>query len=84
MVTLPADDSRPADRPVLRVVRGDATPEEVAALVAVLMTQASVVGSPEPTSPSRRSAWSDRSRLLHAPFRPAEGAWRRSALPPGS
>ena len=27
----------PADRPVLRVVRGDATPEEVAALVAVIV-----------------------------------------------
>jgi len=30
-----ADDDQPA-RPLLRVVRGDATPEEIAAVVAVL------------------------------------------------
>jgi len=31
-----ADDDQPGARPLLRVVRGDATPEEIAALVAVL------------------------------------------------
>jgi hypothetical protein len=81
VVTPPADDSRPADKPVLRVVRGDATPEELAALIAVMMARADQAGSPEPTARSRRSAWSDRSRLLHAPLRPAVGGWRRSALP---
>jgi hypothetical protein len=78
------DDSRPEGRPVLRVIRGDATPEEIAALVSVLMAHAA--GSSEPASqsaPPRRSAWSDRSRQLRAPFRPAPGAWRRSALPGG-
>ena len=82
MVTPPGDDSLPDERPVLRVIRGDATPEEIAALVTVLMAGAAGVAGPaEPTVPSRRSAWSDRSRLLHAPFHPAPGAWRSSALP---
>jgi Acyl-CoA carboxylase epsilon subunit len=84
VVTPPAEDSRPAEKPFLRVVRGDATPEEVAALVAVIMARTSQEGSPEPTAPSRRrqrSAWSDRSRQLRASFHPAPGGWRRSALP---
>jgi hypothetical protein len=43
-------------RPALRIVRGDATPEEVAALVAVLAASSGSDDSP----PSRtRSAWSD-------------------------
>ena len=67
-----------ADRPVLRVVRGDATPEEIAALVAVLMMRA----APDDARPARApSAWADRSRLLRRPLHPAPGAWRRSALP---
>jgi len=42
-----ADDDQPA-RPSLRVVRGDATPEEIAALVAVLATRG---GSEAPARP---------------------------------
>jgi hypothetical protein len=79
VVTVPADDGSPAV--VLRVIRGDATPEEIAALVAVVLwARAGAAGAGEPAAP-RRSAWSDRSRLLRAPRRPAPGAWRRSALP---
>jgi Acyl-CoA carboxylase epsilon subunit len=82
VVTLAENDSRPEGQPVLCVVRGDASPEEIAALVAVLMTRAvGSVGPEEPPGSSRRSAWSDRSRMLRAPFHPAPGAWRRSALP---
>ena len=68
-----------ADRPVLRVVRGDATPEEIAALVAVLMSRPAS-GAGAPARPAH-SAWSDRSRLLGRPLHPGPGAWRRSALP---
>jgi hypothetical protein len=67
-------------RPVLRVVRGDATPDEIAAVVAVLLSRAATdSGAPPP----RRvpSAWADRSRLLRRPVHPGPGAWRRSALP---
>ena len=38
-MTRPGHGDRPAGEPVLRVVRGDATPEEIAALVAVLMAR---------------------------------------------
>jgi Acyl-CoA carboxylase epsilon subunit len=70
--------TRSADRPVLRVVRGDATPEEIAALVAVLMTRAAP-GDARPLRPA--SAWADRSRLLRRTLHPGPGAWRRSGLP---
>jgi hypothetical protein len=92
VVAVPGDGGRPAGdsgaggdsgargQPVLRVVRGDATPEEIAALIAVLMA-AGGSPAPSPVAPARRSAWSDRSRLLRAPLRPGPGAWRRSALP---
>jgi len=68
---------RPAGEPALRVVRGDATPEEIAALVAVLLSRS---GDEVPPAPAR-SAWADRSRQLRRPLRPGPGAWRRSALP---
>ena len=69
---------RPAGEPALRVVRGDATAEEIAALVAALLSRPGDVGAP---SAPPRSAWADRSRLLRRPLRPGPGAWRRSALP---
>jgi len=69
--------------PYLRVVRGDATPEEVAAIVATLAAVAAVrtrsadeaKHEPVPTN------WNDRARLLRAPVHPSPGGWRRSALP---
>jgi hypothetical protein len=65
-------------RPILRVIKGDATPEEVAALVAVVAALGSGGGSP----PRRRTPeWSAHHRktrvsLLHGP-----GGWRSSSLP---
>jgi Acyl-CoA carboxylase epsilon subunit len=64
--------------PVLRVIRGDATPEEVAAVVAALLARAAA--SPPDARPAP-SAWADRSRLLRRPVHAAPDAWRRSALP---
>jgi Acyl-CoA carboxylase epsilon subunit len=81
VVAPPVNDDRPAGRsgrPYLRVVRGDATPEELAALVAVLLSR-SAEADAAPAPP--RSAWSDRSRQLRRPLYPGPGAWRRSALP---
>jgi Acyl-CoA carboxylase epsilon subunit len=64
------------ETPLLRVVRGEPSPEELAALVAVLA--AGTAAAPAARPP--RSAWSDPARLLgvHAP---GPSAWRRSALP---
>jgi hypothetical protein len=69
--------------PYLRVVRGDATAEEIAALVAAL---ASVAAAQSQTAEaarqqSVRTNWNSPARLLRAPVRPAPGGWRRSALP---
>ena len=69
-----------APGPVLRVIRGDATPEEIAAVVAVLLSRAAAADTPPPARPAP-SAWSDRSWLLRRPLFPGPGAWRRSALP---
>jgi hypothetical protein len=63
---------------VLRVVRGDPTPGELAALVTVLAARARPVEMP--TRPAG-SEWSARSRLIRAPVVPGPGAWRASALP---
>jgi Acyl-CoA carboxylase epsilon subunit len=82
VVARSADDDRPARQPALRVIRGDATPEEIAALVAILLSR-----SPDDAGAARRpdrlarSAWSDRSRQLRGPLFPGPSAWRRSALP---
>jgi hypothetical protein len=64
------------ETPFLRVVRGEPTPEELAALVAVLAARPAAA---EP--PPVRSAWSDPARRLGLTTRPGPGAWRRSALP---
>ena len=68
------------ERPLLRVVRGDATPEEIAALVAVLLARSADAEAPG-AARSVSNAWSDRSRLLRRPLFPGPGAWRRSGLP---
>ena len=73
-----ADDDQPA-RPSLRVVRGDATPEEIAALVAVLAARGDGEAGSQPRSV--KNIWSDRSRLLRRPLATGPGAWRNSGLP---
>jgi hypothetical protein len=67
-------------RPVLRIVRGDPTPEEVAALVAVLAARSGGGGDdPPPPSP-----WSRPSYSHSRPLSPGPGAWRLSATDPGN
>jgi hypothetical protein len=76
----PAGEPEPArPQPVLRVVRGRPTADELAALVVVLAARsanASDVDGPRP-----RSGWADPARRLRAAVRPGPDAWRRSALP---
>jgi hypothetical protein len=69
--------------PYLRVVRGAAGPEEIAALVATLTAIAAARSrAAEEAKPAAvRSNWNARARLLRAPVHPAAGGWRRSALP---
>ena len=78
-----AEISRRDDLPYLRVVRGEAGPEEIAALVATLTAiaaardRAAEEAKPAPVP----SHWNAPARRLRAPLHPAPGAWRRSTLP---
>ena len=69
------------------MIRGDASTEEVAAILAVLAvrrdaaTAAAAAEEASTTPRPSRSGWSDRTRLLRAPMFPGPAAWRRSALP---
>lgn len=65
-------------QPVLRIVHGDATPEEVAAIVAVL----SAVGGGEP-APAKRPApaWAAPQRAVRRSLPHGPGGWRASGLP---
>ena len=64
--------------PHLRIVRGNPTDEEVAALVAVVAT---LGNAPEESTPEPRSAWSSRRALVRAPLTHGPDAWRTSAFP---
>ncbi len=69
-------DGAVTETPFLRVVRGEPTPEQLAAVVALLAPR-----SAPAAAPPVRSAWSDPGRRLGLTTRPGPGAWRRSALP---
>jgi hypothetical protein len=79
-VTASGTGDRMPREPVLRVIRGDATPEEIAAVVAALLSRAAADSGAPPPRPAP-SAWADRSRLLRRPVHAGPDAWRRSALP---
>ncbi|MDP9824224.1 acyl-CoA carboxylase subunit epsilon [Nocardioides massiliensis] len=60
------------------LIRGDASPEEVAALTAVLTALASGAGEPERPA---RSVWASPQRAVRRPHAHGRGAWRSSGLP---
>ena len=66
--------------PVLRVIRGDATPEEIAAVVAALLSARRRFGR-RPRPGPRRPRGPTAPACCAAPCTPAPDAWRRSALP---
>jgi hypothetical protein len=71
--------SGPSTVPFLRVVRGDPTPEEVAALTVVLQ---GVAAASLPTDePPVRSQWAAPQRRLRTSYPAGRGGWRSSALP---
>ncbi|QXJ22080.1 acyl-CoA carboxylase subunit epsilon [Actinomadura graeca] len=84
------------EKPFLRVVRGDPSPEEIAALVAALVAvltararaaaAAAASAASDGADTPGTSRWADRSRLVrHAAgetVRPrGPGAWRAAGLP---
>ena len=75
------DETTPAGQPTrpLVAIKGEASPEEVAALVAVVQAMAAAAG---PTGRRRpRSVWADRARRMRRPHHAGPGGWQRSALP---
>jgi hypothetical protein len=67
----------PDDEPVLRIVNADATPEEVAALVAVF----SALQTAPAAEPRRTPEWSAHHRTVRRTLPHGPGGWRSSALP---
>jgi len=63
-------------RPVLRVISGNPSDEELAVILAIVANVA-----PEPEEPKGLKAWSDHSRDLLRTPRPGVTAWRASVLP---
>ena len=61
--------------PTLRIVRGDASAEDVAVLTALL---AAAGGGDEPAAPTPRGGWRDPARLHRRQLHPGPGAWRSS------
>jgi hypothetical protein len=66
-------------RPLLRIVRGEPTPEELAALLTVVAARAAAAAAEPSGAP--RSGWRDRSRYVRNSLPHGPGAWRASALP---
>ena len=74
-------DEQPTDeqQPLLRIVKGDPTPEEVAALVSVVSAMAAGAAEAAGKDTPRRSEWSSHHRKLRGTHRHGAGAWRSSA-----
>ena len=65
---------------ILKVVKGEPTPEELAALVTVIAARSSAAAVPA-TQPERPSNWATYWRNAGQPLRPGPGQWRASAHP---
>jgi hypothetical protein len=63
--------------PVLRVVSGDPTSEELAALVAVVAS----LGSSTPAPARRTPEWQAHHRKVRTTYPDGPGGWRSSGLP---
>jgi len=79
-MTAPALDEKPA--PVITVLRGQPTPAELAAVMAVLLAVRGAASAAGPaTGAARRSWWAQRASVRTDFPRPGPGGWRASALP---
>jgi hypothetical protein len=61
----------------LQVIRGDASPEDIASLLAVF---AAVKGTAQPAGNAAIHAWNDRAATMRSFPAPGPGAWRASGL----
>jgi hypothetical protein len=67
---------------VIKVVRGNPTPEELAAALAVVRARAAAAETEPSGAPDTRDAWSDPSRIAaaHLPH-PGPASWGRTYWP---
>ena len=63
--------------PLLRVVAGSPTPEELATVIAVVTARRAAAADATPTW----SLWARKSRQVRPSQRPGFGAWRASMMP---
>jgi hypothetical protein len=68
-------------KPILRVVKGDLTPEELAALVAVVAARnAAAAHAAAAAKPALRSEWAHPARMLRPAHQFGPDQWRRSSF----
>ncbi|GAA2434641.1 acyl-CoA carboxylase epsilon subunit [Streptomyces glaucus] len=66
----------------IKVVRGNPTPEELAAALAVVRARAAAETAAPPGAPGPRASWSDPSRIAARRLpRPGPAAWARTYWP---
>ncbi|MFD3836195.1 acyl-CoA carboxylase epsilon subunit [Streptomyces sp. NPDC058642] len=66
----------------IRVVRGNPTPEELAAALAVVRARAAAAAPAPSGAPEQRDGWSDPSRIAaHRLPRPGPATWARTYWP---
>ena len=72
-----AGSATEAARPLLRIVNGDATAEEIAAIVAVMSSLGGNAAAPA----KRRPEWGSPHRQVRRTLPHGPGGWRASSLP---
>ena len=65
-------------QPLLRVVSGDPTPEELAIVIALVSARA---GASKPSEPQRLSLWASKGRQTRPSLGAGFGSWRASSMP---
>lgn len=66
----------------IKVIRGNPTPEELAAALAVVRARAAAAAAAPPGGPAARAAWSDPSRIARQRLpHPGPNAWTRTYWP---
>ncbi|MDO9378070.1 MAG: acyl-CoA carboxylase subunit epsilon [Nocardioidaceae bacterium] len=77
-----ADEVEAPQPPMLRIVKGRPTDDELVALVTVIAARrAAAAEAARDDGPRRRSAWGDPARAVRPPHSHGPGGWRASAFP---
>lgn len=72
-----AEDTTTNAAPVLRVISGNPSEEELATILAIVSAR----GGARPAKPQAFSLWARKSRMTRPAQRPGYGAWRASMMP---